>query len=199
MEPGSPTVLIVDDDPSICAVMRDVMEAAGHRVEVVHDGVTALARIRQGGVDLVLLDLMIPGIDGREVCRQVRAQVRGLYLPIIMVTALGQDEDRHAGFAAGADDYVTKPFTLDDLLDRVGVWLRMRERLRVTQQQRYADTEAALLLARTPLQMLVNLVRAWEAKPGESSDVARVRAELEETAQAVSSQMDHLNRLLRAE
>ncbi|HEY7062930.1 MAG TPA: response regulator [Chloroflexota bacterium] len=192
-------VLVVDDDPAIREVLRGVLEEAGYRVDAAEDGPVALDRLSARGIDLVLLDLMLPGMDGREVCRQVRLRSRGLYLPIIMVTALAAPEQRHEGFLGGADDYVTKPFAIDDVLDRVGVWLRMRERLRVAAEQRYADTEAALVLARTPLQVLLNLVRAWEAQGADTSELAPVRAELEQTVQAVAAQMDHLGRMLRDE
>jgi DNA-binding response OmpR family regulator len=198
VQPSQPTVLVVDDDAAIRHVLRTALEGTGHAVAEAPDGPAALARIGAGEIDLVLLDLMLPGLDGREVCRQVRASGRGLYLPIIMVTALGADDDRRAGFAAGADDYITKPFQLDDMLDRVGVWLRIRERLRQAREPRFADTEAALLPARTPLQVLLNLTRVLEAGAS-ATDLARVRAELEQTVQAVSAQMDHLGQLLRDE
>jgi DNA-binding response OmpR family regulator len=196
VERHHPTVLVVDDDAVIRQVLRAALEGAGHTVAEAPDGPAALARIGARGVDLVLLDLMLPGMDGREVCRQVRATARGLYLPIIMVTALGADEDRHAGFAAGADDYVAKPFKIDDMLDRVGVWLRMRERLRAAREQRFADTEAALLLARTPLQLLLNLTQILEGNRS-AADLAHARVELDQALQAVTAQMDHLSGLLR--
>jgi DNA-binding response OmpR family regulator len=197
MQTEHQTVLVVDDDPAICAVVREVLEGAGHTVETVHDGPAALARIREGGLDLVLLDLMLPGMDGREVCRQVRAQARGLYLPIIMLTALERHDDQHAGFAAGTDDYIAKPFTLDDLRDRVQVWLRMRRRLAAAAAQRYTDTEAALQLARTPLQVLLNLVQVLETTAPGAEDVGGVRAQLAETAQALQAQQESLRQLLQ--
>ena len=195
MEQRQATVLVVDDDLTIRELLCEALNAHGHAVAQASDGTTALARIDAGGVDLVLLDLMLPGLDGREVCRRVRAAGYGLYLPIIMITALGADEDRRAGFAAGADDYVTKPFSVRDVLDRVDVWLRMRERLRVAQEQRFADTEAALALARAPLEVLLNLTRILEAGAS-AADVASVRGELEQTVRAVATQMNHLGRLL---
>ena len=197
MQPERQTVLVVDDDVAICEVVRDMLETTGCAVGIAHDGLSALARIEVGGVDLVLLDLMIPGVDGREVCRQVRARRRALYLPIIMVTALGRADERHAGFAAGADDYITKPFVMDDLIDRAQVWLRMRQRLQVAAAQRYADTEAALQLARTPLQALLNLMQVLQSSTPSAESVADVRAQLAESALAVDAQMSDLRRLLR--
>jgi two-component system OmpR family response regulator len=191
-------VLVVDDDANIRNLLRDALQDAGHRITEAPDGAAALARLNAGGVDLVLLDLMLPDLNGLEVCRQVRVAAHQLYLPIIMITALGAEKDLHTGFAAGADDYVTKPFSLTDVCDRVGVWVRMRERLRVAQAERLAETEAALLLAQTPLQVLLNLTRAWEAHTS-ATDLARVRTELEQSVQAITVQMEHLGDLLRSE
>jgi len=128
MQPPPATILIVEDDPLIAEVLTSLLEAAGHRVEAATDGASGLDRILAGGIDLVLLDLMLPEIDGLELCRRVRARESADYVPIIMLTALASDAQRHAGFAAGADDYLTKPCTLDELLDRVRVWLRSRQR-----------------------------------------------------------------------
>jgi DNA-binding response OmpR family regulator len=191
-------VLVVDDDAVIRELLRDPLAEAGYVVDEAPDGRAALTRISAGGVDLVLLDLMLPELNGLEVCQQVRATARGLYLPIIMMTALGAAQDQRTGFAAGADDYVTKPFSLAEVLDRVGVWLRMRERLRVAEAQRLADTEGALLLAQTPLQVLLNLTRVLDADAS-AADLAQVRLELEQSVQAVAAQVERLGSLLRPE
>jgi CheY-like chemotaxis protein len=122
-----PVVLVVEDDLGTWNLLRDLLEPAGYAVESAPDGLSALARLAAGGVDLLLLDLMLPDLDGLELCRQVRASEAHTRLPIIMLTALGSDAQRHAGFAAGADDYVTKPFNLQELLDRVAVWTRARQ------------------------------------------------------------------------
>jgi DNA-binding response OmpR family regulator len=198
VQPHPPTVLVVDDDAVIRELLRDPLAEAGYVVDEAPDGRAALTRISAGGVDLVLLDLMLPELNGLEVCQQVRATARGLYLPIIMMTALGAAQDQRTGFAAGADDYVTKPFSLAEVLDRVGVWLRMRERLRVAEAQRLADTEGALLLAQTPLQVLLNLTRVLEADAS-AADLAQVRLELEQSVQAVAAQVERLGSLLRPE
>jgi CheY-like chemotaxis protein len=101
---------------------------AGYEVETAEDGGTALDRL-DADIDLLLLDVMLPGLDGFEVCRRVRAAETDQHLPVIMLTALASDAQRHAGFAAGADDYLTKPFNNQELLDRVQVWLAARQRL----------------------------------------------------------------------
>src|SRR4051794_4881951 len=105
MQVVEPAVLVVEDDPLIRDLMMQLLEPEGYRVFPAADGQTALERLHAGGVDLVLLDRMLPDIDGLEICRRARAEPRSATLPIIMVTALGQDGDTLAGFAAGVDDY----------------------------------------------------------------------------------------------
>jgi DNA-binding response OmpR family regulator len=134
--PASPVILVVEDEPTLCDALRELLQAAGYGVECAMDGGTALGCILAGGIDVVLLDVMLPSMDGLEICRRVRARERGVYVPIIILTALGNADQRHAAFAAGADDHVTKPFSADDLLDRVGVWTRMRQRLNTAQAER---------------------------------------------------------------
>ncbi|HLH21753.1 MAG TPA: response regulator [Chloroflexota bacterium] len=127
MQPPRPRILIVEDEPSAAELVADVLTTAGYDVESAEDGATALERL-DADVDLMLLDVMLPGVDGFEVCRRVRAAEDEQHLPIIMLTALASDAQRHAGFAAGADDYLTKPFNTQELLDRVQVWLAARQR-----------------------------------------------------------------------
>ncbi|MGH4021855.1 MAG: response regulator transcription factor [Pseudonocardiaceae bacterium] len=124
-------VLVVDDDPTIRDVVRRYLERDGHAVSVTGDGESALALARQVTPDLVVLDLMLPGIDGLEVCRQLRA--RGA-VPVVMLTALGEEADRIAGLQLGADDYVTKPFSPAELALRVVSVLR-RSRVAATPSQ----------------------------------------------------------------
>ena len=107
------------------------------------DGMTALASITAGGIDLVLLDLMLPGMDGLEVCRRVRTQESEVYLPIIMLTGLAAPDQRHLGIIAGAYGYVGNPFTLVELLDRVQAWARTRERLVVAHERQRLAAERA--------------------------------------------------------
>ncbi|MGO1054228.1 response regulator transcription factor [Crossiella sp. CA198] len=118
-------VLVVDDDLTVRDVVRRYLEGAGHQVRVAGDGEQALALFEQAAADLVVLDLMLPGIDGLEVCRRLR---RHSAVPVVMLTALGEEEDRVAGLQLGADDYVTKPFSPRELVLRVNSVLR---RLRV--------------------------------------------------------------------
>jgi DNA-binding response OmpR family regulator len=125
----TPRVLVVDDDPEITSLIEHILAGGDYAVEIARDGGSALARL-DGDIDLVLLDVMMPGLNGLQVCRRMRAEERFAQVPIILVTALGGESQRHAGFVAGADDYITKPFTAHELLDRVYVWLRARDRFR---------------------------------------------------------------------
>jgi DNA-binding response OmpR family regulator len=115
------TVLVVDDDLTVRDVVRRYLELAGHQVALADNGEDALAWIASHKPDLVVLDLMLPGIDGLEVCRRLRATSA---VPVVMLTALGEEENRIAGLQLGADDYVTKPFSPRELALRVSSVLR---------------------------------------------------------------------------
>ncbi|MGB3440001.1 MAG: response regulator transcription factor [Actinophytocola sp.] len=114
-------VLVVDDDLTVRDVVRRYLELAGHRVALADNGEDALAWIAGHDPDLVVLDLMLPGIDGLEVCRRLRETSA---VPVVMLTALGEEENRIAGLQLGADDYVTKPFSPRELALRVSSVLR---------------------------------------------------------------------------
>jgi len=114
-------VLVVDDDTTVREVVVSYLRAHEHEVSEAADGETALSLAAERRPDLVVLDLMLPGIDGREVCRQLRAERD---VPVVMLTALGQEGDRVAGLELGADDYVTKPFSPRELALRVDSVLR---------------------------------------------------------------------------
>ncbi|MET9557617.1 response regulator transcription factor [Streptomyces sp. NPDC006645] len=124
--PGSPVppahVLVVDDDPTVAEVVAGYLDRAGHDVVRAADGPSALAHFTRRRPDLVVLDLMLPGMDGFEICRRMREQ--GGPVPVIMLTARGDEEDRVLGLETGADDYVTKPFSPRELVLRVESVLR---------------------------------------------------------------------------
>ncbi|GIF23563.1 DNA-binding response OmpR family regulator [Actinoplanes tereljensis] len=115
-------VLVVDDDPTVSDVVRRYLEQDGCRVRLAADGLAALAAVEEDQPDLVVLDLMMPGLDGLEVCRRLRH--RRPDLPVVMLTALGEEADRVVGLEVGADDYVTKPFSPRELVLRVRSVLR---------------------------------------------------------------------------
>jgi two-component system, OmpR family, response regulator MprA len=115
-------VLLVDDDERIAASVRRALVYDGYDVEVAADGATALARAAQTTPDLVILDVMLPGLDGLEVCRRLRIERGGV--PILMLTARDATADRVRGLDSGADDYLVKPFAYEELLARVRALLR---------------------------------------------------------------------------
>ncbi|MCL4370487.1 MAG: response regulator transcription factor [Chloroflexi bacterium] len=117
-----PRVLVVDDDPKVLNLMRRGLSFAGYAVDLSADGKEALSIARDRPPDLVVLDVMLPGLDGLEVCRRLRAGVPNL--PVLMLTAKGRVPDRVAGLDAGADDYLVKPFAFDELLARMRALLR---------------------------------------------------------------------------
>ncbi len=125
MEPETPrpTILVVDDQANIRALLRLYLEQAGYRVEEAADGETALRRITASPPDLLILDLMLPRIDGWELCRRLRADEQSA-LPILMLTARDDDVDKIVGLELGADDYVTKPFNPREVVARVRAILR---------------------------------------------------------------------------
>jgi two-component system response regulator MprA len=115
-------VLVVDDDPDVRDSLVRALRYAGYGVTAVADGAEALASVSRSPVDLIVLDLLMPMVDGLEACRRLR--VRGDATPILVLTARGTVDDRVTGLAAGADDYLVKPFALAELLARVGALLR---------------------------------------------------------------------------
>src|SRR5215208_3195151 len=115
-------VLVVDDDPNVLRVMKRGLVYAGYGVDEADTGETALAIARERSPDLVILDVMLPGLDGLEVCRRLRTA--SPQLPILMLTARDRVPDRVAGLDAGADDYLVKPFAFDEMLARIRALLR---------------------------------------------------------------------------
>jgi DNA-binding response OmpR family regulator len=112
-------VLVVDDEPNIVMSLRFLMEREGLEVEVAPTGEAALQALERAPADLVLLDVMMPEIDGFEVCQRIRANPAWAGTPIIMLTAKGRDVERDKGRALGADDYITKPFSTRELVARI--------------------------------------------------------------------------------
>jgi len=118
------TILIVEDERNLCHLIRDNLEEQGYQVRLAYDGLSALMMARDAVPDLVILDIMLPGIDGLEVCRRLR---QDSIVPILMLTARSEEIDRVLGLELGADDYLTKPFSMRELKARVRALLRRVE------------------------------------------------------------------------
>jgi len=115
----SASILVADDEPNIVLSLEFLLKQAGFRVRTVSDGEAALAAIAQEPPDLVLLDVMIPGRDGYAVCQEIRANPAWRDMRIVMLTAKGGDIQREKGLSLGADEYVTKPFSTRELVERI--------------------------------------------------------------------------------
>ncbi len=131
-------MLVVDDEEAIAEAVRARLESEGYRVVVALDGPEAIEAHREHQPDLVVLDLMLPGMDGLEVCKQIQ---RDRWTPVLMLTAKTEEADKVAGFAVGADDYLTKPFSLRELTVRVRAILRRVDRIKGVQDQETGPIE----------------------------------------------------------
>src|SRR6266850_8313318 len=118
------SILLIEDDPALLRGLKDNFEAQNYRVQIAREGREGLSAALANPPDLLLLDIMLPKMNGYEICRALRA--KQLELPIIMLTAKGQEEDIVRGLELGADDYVTKPFSIRELLARAKAFLRRR-------------------------------------------------------------------------
>jgi DNA-binding response OmpR family regulator len=131
------TVLIIEDNPGIGELVRMQVSDLGMKAVLMDRGDTGLERFREGGIDLVILDLMLPGLDGLAVCREIRSG--GGYVPVLMLTAKSTELDRVLGLEMGADDYLTKPFSVAELSARIKALFR---RVDALSSQRSSDDEA---------------------------------------------------------
>jgi DNA-binding response OmpR family regulator len=120
-------ILIVEDDLPTVELMKFALQSEGFEVVVVYDGITALRSVEKEKPNLILLDVMIPGVDGFEVCQLLKHNIKFMNIPIIMVTAKVRKEDRMLGFEKGADDYVSKPFDPIELVSRIKKLITERE------------------------------------------------------------------------
>jgi two-component system response regulator VicR len=155
-------VLLVDDEEVFCASLQFTLDREGYRVTLASNGVDGLQMAIECQPDVVLLDVMLPGIDGIEVCRRLR---RVSDVPVLMLTAKDTELDKVCGLEAGADDYLTKPFGTRELVARIQAVLRRRERL-----ERLLDHDRALL---SRLQELVNTGEPMQTLPSPSRDRER--------------------------
>ena len=135
------TILIVEDESDLSELMRYNLETEGFRVVAAESGDEAVERIRDGVPDLILLDWMLPGLSGIELCRRWRSREETARTPIIMITARGEEEERVRGLATGADDYVVKPFSMPELVARIQALLRRASPQLVTNTLKAGDLE----------------------------------------------------------
>jgi DNA-binding response OmpR family regulator len=149
----SSRILVVEDDPTVAEVVVRYLEREGHTTETVGDGLAALASARALPPALVILDLMLPGIDGLEVCRQLRTFAP---VPVVILTARGEEDDRIVGLELGADDYVSKPFSPRELVARVHAVLRR------TTAQVESETQAVIDLGILSIDLGARQVRISE-------------------------------------
>jgi len=166
MMPGSATILLVDDEESVQKLLTYPLEREGYRVIQARTGEEALERFDGGEIDLIVLDLMLPKVDGLEVCRRVRAQ--SATVPIIMLTARDDEVDKVLGLEIGSDDYITKPFSIRELRSRVRALLR-RAQLS-TQPDRAETIEIG--------ELRIDLSRRSVESHGESVSLTYVEFEL---------------------
>lgn len=117
-------VLVIEDESDIARLVRHYLEKEGYRVTTLQDGAQGMATLLKQVPDLLVLDLMLPGMDGLEICKKVRSRPEGTHLPILMLTAKGEESDKVIGLELGADDYLTKPFSPRELVARVRALLR---------------------------------------------------------------------------
>lgn len=167
-------ILLIEDEPGLRLTLTDRLEAEGFTVESRADGTAGLETARSTGYDLILLDVMLPGVDGFTICRTLREE--GVDTPILMLTARGQVEDRVAGLKMGADDYLPKPFHTPELLARVEALLRRAKKEPHGERMEYGDLEidtrgavvrkkgAEVALSAKEYQLLVYLAQ----RPGEA-------------------------------
>ncbi|MHA1108598.1 MAG: phosphate regulon transcriptional regulator PhoB [Alphaproteobacteria bacterium] len=136
-----PVILVVEDEAALVSLLRYNLEKAGFETLDAGDGEEALTILAERPVDLVLLDWMLPSVSGIEVCRRMRRRAETSNIPVIMLTARGEESDRIRGLNTGADDYITKPFSHDELIARIHAVLRRRRPALSEESLGYADIE----------------------------------------------------------
>ncbi len=119
-------ILVVDDEPNIALSLNYLMERAGYSVRIAADGEEAIEAVKEALPDLILLDVNMPKMNGYEVCELVRTNPQWKHIPIVMLTAKGRDIEREKGLAVGADEYITKPFSTQEVVEKVRVILEAR-------------------------------------------------------------------------
>ncbi|HWP28468.1 MAG TPA: response regulator [Chloroflexota bacterium] len=208
-----PVVLLADSDPATGALLQAPLEQAGYTVRTAIDGTTALAHAA-GGVDLLLLDIRLQNPDALELCRRLRAQEAEEPLPIIVLVPQPSAAPCRAAFTAGADDCLPKPLEVEELLHRIRVWMRLRQRLRALhersqalaeqsrQREEHAQHQAVRTMARTvshelsqPLTVLSGLLELWESGAWPVEELERLRRELRQAAYDLTARVEALGQV----
>lgn len=199
-----PLILVVDDEPRVARLARDYLEKNGYRVLTAGDGRLALALARREKPDLIILDLMLPQMDGREVCRALRRESE---VPIIMLTALSEEIDQVTGLEIGADDYITKPFSARALVARVRALLRRTKgHIKLTGVIRVGPLEIdpekhAATFNAAPIRLTPNefkLLCLLAARPGQTLTREQLLEDLHGTAPSLDRSVDsHIKNLRR--
>jgi len=198
----SQLILVVDDEPKVARLARDYLEKNGFRVMIAADGQSALTTARREKPDLIILDLMLPNIDGREVCRILR---RESFVPIIMLTALSEEIDQVTGLEIGADDYITKPFSVRTLVARVRALLRRtRGDIKAPSIIRVRELEINLdkhsvTFDNTPVKLTPNefkLLQILASRPGQTLTREQLLDDLHGSASSMDRSVDsHIKNL----
>jgi two-component system, OmpR family, alkaline phosphatase synthesis response regulator PhoP len=179
-------ILVVDDEAHLAAGIRENLEAEGYRADVAHDGREGLALVREQRFDLVVLDVMMPNMDGLELCTQMRRE--GLQTPVLFLTVKSDVSDRVRGFEAGGDDYLAKPFHLQELLLRVAAILR--------RSSWYQASGAALTFGGNRIDFQTYEARAWDgAEHALTHKEAMILKVLSERASTIVTREEILDRV----
>ena len=198
------TVLIIEDETELAGIVADYVRAAGHHPVQVHDGRHAAAQLAAARPDVVVLDLMLPGLDGLQICRDIR---RASDVPIIMTTARVEEVDRVIGLDAGADDYVCKPYSPRELVARIGAQLRRYRGTLAAPALVIDDATRTLHVHGRPLDLTPTefaLIAAMTRRPGVIFTRAQLldavgRDNLDVTERAIDSHVKNLRRKLAAQ
>jgi DNA-binding response OmpR family regulator len=162
----SKRILIVEDNHDLAQLVKGHLQDLAYEVERVSDGITAMARLNANRYDLVILDLMLPGLDGMEICRRLRR--KSSYVPILMLTAKSSEMDRVVGLEVGADDYVTKPFSIRELIARVKAIFRRIDELKNAAQENLSAVIRSGELVMDPLKRSAHMAgRTLDLTPKE--------------------------------
>jgi len=199
-----PDILVVEDEPALAALVADYLRAAGWSARVLHDGAAALAEVRRAPPDLVVLDVMLPGLDGLSLCRALRTFTD---VPVVMVTARVEEVDRLMGLDIGADDYVCKPFSPRELVARVRALLRrarpaprVAAAIEVDEGARLVRVRGqALALTPSEFALFATMARRTGTAWSRAALLERLRAESPDVGErAIDSHVKNLRRKLAA-